>query len=462
MMSRICLASALALMLNLPILAAAPATGVSAPPARLLAPFIDDSTFAIVRLDAAHLDLPASANALWDVAIADPNRRALARQETAPTVDKLARWRQDFIEAGGRELFILISVSPGRGRPAPLLVATGSKSDLEPLKHLLQQDAFGFGHYFGSDWQSQILGGVVVVGLSSSMERLQMPPATQAASAAAGRMGELAEAFGALEDLPAQIILNPSHDLRRVAEAVETWVVKGVPTQTFTRGVRWFGLGMSLAPSIRIRAIADCPDVVAAAAARDGYRQVLLDPQGDVRKVLPKIDALMDSLTPSLQGSRLVLDLRDTQARELLAQLLPGPVEFAHKQAMLRYAMSGLHQIYAATAMYRAEHKDATPPSLQALVDERVLLPEMMIGPLSGKPYVYFPISITENADFSLTICAYDDPAPAHLDVTAVVYMDGHCSAVPVNDAFWQSVAKSRELAAKAASQPAGGTLESR
>jgi hypothetical protein len=179
----------------------------------------------------------------------------------------------------------------------------------------------------------------------------------------------------------------------------------------------------------------------------------------EIGQLLPQMEKVLAALTPKVSGDHLSLTL-DTAASKTLVTDLIGPT-LASAREGARHSMSASHlkNIGMGIAVYKAGHKQESPPDLQALVATGAISDKMLVSPLTGKPYVY--IRLPDNTS-GLVLNAYDDPATQGMDKTAALFADCHVQVLPVNDEFWRKVKEAKDLSEKtygpATTQPASSS----
>src|SRR5439155_18568452 len=158
-MKRLVVTLILATVAVAPLPAADPPKFDAAAAAKMLAPFIDEQTFAVARLDAAGIDLDAAAAKLArytgqaDEDLAQPRRMAR---------DFQAR----FTRAGGRELYVVFSIADLPRHGPFVLAPAAAGADMDAI-----QKALGDLKLETTD----VIGGVAFAGSNASRERLRTP-----------------------------------------------------------------------------------------------------------------------------------------------------------------------------------------------------------------------------------------------------------------------------------------------
>jgi hypothetical protein len=288
------LALALALVLALPAAGADP-----------VAPFLDEQTFAVARLDLAKLDADALSKALVDLG-------GMPADEAADVKEGADHWLADFRKAGGKEVFVVFSLADFPGAPF-LLVPLGEGADAKALAGLLDLPGVPAGP------REKVGDNVLFAGSSLARQRLRsLKPAERP---------ELAKALAAAGDGALQVALIPPPHLARVIDEMVPVLPKeagGGSSRWLTRGVRWAALGIDAPPKMALRLTVQSPDAASAKALGEGISRALksLGEQKEVIAALPDFGKTAALLAPKVEQDRLVLTLDDKEARTAVAPLV--------------------------------------------------------------------------------------------------------------------------------------------
>ncbi len=131
--SRYLLISAGIALLTTPCLAADPTS-----PADILRPYLDNQTFLVARVDARQLPLPE---------LVDRATKVLKEMVDDPDIQKnmesgtgqLVGLRDSFVQAGGKEIFVVLSLADLPYREPFLVITSSSPEDLDVLQGLVRQ-----------------------------------------------------------------------------------------------------------------------------------------------------------------------------------------------------------------------------------------------------------------------------------------------------------------------------------
>ena len=269
-----------------------------------VAPFLDEQTWLLVRIDTSRID-PHPAFALLEK-IVPAAKKELDAQE-GMTNGMLASFRQ----FGGRELDVVVGTA-GLAEPATLAIFPIAKDGgADSLAKLAE----GFTHGLAS----QRRGGLLLVGNREAMARLKSPqPAARP---------DLVRALEAAGDTAIQVVLTPPAYAPRVVEEMMPTlpeVFGGGPSTVLTHGVRWAAAGIDLSPRPSLRLVVQSADAASATAFKAKWGDVAraIGREEDTRRTVPRFDELSRLLTPEAQADRLILSLDADKAIPAIVDLL--------------------------------------------------------------------------------------------------------------------------------------------
>jgi hypothetical protein len=325
-----------ALVLSAP----APAEDFGAARAKALAPYIDEQTVAVVRIDLAKLDADELFKLLREVGGLDADDE----KELKPPV---AGWLGAFKKAGGRELNYVFGLA-GRGEPF-VVVPLGEGADAKALDGLLNNNNVA---PLGARMR---LRGALVAGDKDLVDHIRkMKPADRP---------ELAKAFAAAGDGAVQAVLMPPPQLVKLIDEKAPGLPKelgGGSTRPFTQSIQWAALGLDAPPKLAVRLTVQSPSDDAAKVLNESGVGLLkaVTSLKEVRAALPGIDKAAALVSPVREGSRLAQTWDDKQAGEALAPL----VRWATTEAVRTPASNNLHQLLIAAHNY-ADTNGGTLPA---------------------------------------------------------------------------------------------------
>jgi hypothetical protein len=250
---------------------AAPSEDVS-----FIAPYIGEKTFAVARIDPAHVDLDALDQYVTALAASDrqvaqhPNSKRFA----AGMIKSIRTAVTELQRAGEKHVYVLFEHddNPVDGgallvTPVPARIEHGIFSDLlNPFSNAL-------GSVPRREWSETdgavLYGSPVQVGRAK--ERRAADGGDGGGAAAGGRDRDLAEAFGvaAAANAPLRVALKPGEPARQFLRAALPDLPPGTEQRLTSLGDRWLTLAFTQKPEplATVTARAGDPDRAAAAAA---------------------------------------------------------------------------------------------------------------------------------------------------------------------------------------------------
>ncbi len=357
-MPRLCFLCSLLFLIPLATLEAQTAFDPAARSAAV-APFVDDATVALVRVDLERLDAAAIVKLLADVLPADDKQAAgqLAKLEQAIKAVKTAA------RAGGiSELYAVLSMRNVPKEPllivAPLKGSAPAAEAAEILKQLTGQSA------------AEAIGNTAVAGTPQVLARLEkLQPAARP---------DLVKAFALAGDTAAQLIIAPTDDTRRVIREMLPRLpdeIGGGSGEVLADGFRWAVLSANLPPKMSLNVTVQAKDEPAAAALRG----MALNAIQKLRDREPKpgaatrpgereaVEAMLKLLTPQIKGDQLVIShvQDDADVKSLLSALVPA-AQAARTAAGHAQSSNNLKQIALAMHNYHDEHKHFPPQAIRS------------------------------------------------------------------------------------------------
>jgi hypothetical protein len=322
--------------------------------AKVVAPFVDDQTVLVARVDVARLDT----DALVDKGIelvrdlipeAQPDLERFRKREEAQARAGMKEMQAAFRKAGGRDVYVLFSLADVdfRRDPVPfLIVPLGEGADEKMLATLFRQIDLD---------ESQRLANALFVGPKATLERLKtLNPSPRP---------EIADAFRGAGDSAAQALLLPPKYAARVIEEMLPRLPKeigGGPSTAITHGLLWAALAVDAPPEISFRLTIQSRSAEAAAAFREKWIAGLLfmSEQEEVRERVPTFKKLAALLTPGVEGDRLTLTFdQENRGIENLISLLKPSVASARTAARRAATTNNFKQIALAMHNYHDTHK---------------------------------------------------------------------------------------------------------
>jgi prepilin-type processing-associated H-X9-DG protein len=277
----------MALVLSLPLCLAFCGPIAAASPESLsrdIAPFLGAEIAVVAHFDLMRLD------------VASLTPRILAGFDTTGDVTEFsrrgARWVVSLRQAGAKDLFLLANPADIPGPPAAVIpIVEGT--DPTALGQILSGRA-KYDTPFA--WPTcATLHHAVFAGTPEALERARRPIETP--------RPELSVAFAALGNAPAQILISPTADQRRVfEELVPTLPLElgGGPITILTRGMSWAAIGLKIEPKPELRLIVQTRDAASAQALVKFGKSGLTRIRPDVRNLIAPPDIDDNRITTSV------------------------------------------------------------------------------------------------------------------------------------------------------------------
>ena len=305
-------------------------------PARLLAPYVNEATFAAVEIDVKNLDFDVIFHHLAQPKLATTRAAELARDR-----DAAKQMRDAFLRAGGRFAYLVLNLPQiPVGLPQPLVMIPADKAETrEALTALLKPLP---------EIRVEARDGVLLAGRPAVLQALarQQPRAVP----------QLAQAWDAVAPLPQRVALLPPDVLRRTLEELVPELPKplgGGSIKTVTRGLRWVAVGLDLSEKYQVRVIIQANSAEDAQKLEGLGRRAIELAVKEAR--LPA--ELAQILRPNVVGDRLELTLEGKTIDTTLLTML-GRVRESASRAQ---STNNLKQIALAMHNYHDVHKSFAP-----------------------------------------------------------------------------------------------------
>jgi hypothetical protein len=323
-------------------------------------PFVDAEAFLIGRLDVQKLsiqDVQTRVAAIAEKITGD----ASSSQVVATAAQQPAQMRDAFLQAGGREVFVVVSTADIPAR-SPLIVVTCSEpAKLAGLQKLVEQLASMGPEEFAVEKQGD---RTLLVGPTQTVQRVRsMKPATR---------GEVSAAALASGDSPLQVLVTPSANQRRVL--TETMPDFPAPFNQITgpvvsEGIQWAIASFDVAPTLKVNLQVESKDAAAAERLQKtlvaALQAISLLPP--VQEALPDSGAVLKLLEPKLQAKRLAVTIsEDEQTLQTVAKPLVSAIASARASAQRTQSMNNLKQIGLAFHNYHDVYKKFPSNSVDA------------------------------------------------------------------------------------------------
>ena len=346
-----------------------------------IAPFVDQGTVAIGRVDVTKIDLQQLVEKATKLFPEEADGLQAAMQ-------RLTLLLAAFTKAGGREVYLVVTLTDLRTDPQFLVVPLVKEADVEALTAVL--NGIGLG-------SCKRMSQSLVVASETMHERL--------ATLQPDARPDLVAAFQAAGDGLAQaLLLPPKHTRRVMVELMPTLPkeIGGGSSTVVTQGVLWAALGIVGPPEMSIRLTIQSQDHEAAAAlrARTVEWLALAGKQPPVRQALPNFDDVAKLLTPEVQGDRVSLVLRETNDTiRTIINAAAIPLAKARQQARRSQSANNLKQIALAMHMYHDAQKHFPAAALYSPDGKPLLSWRVQLLPYLGQEALYKEFHLDEPWD---------------------------------------------------------------
>ena len=314
-----------------------PASYVQEARAAQVAPFVDDQTIAVVRIDVSRVNVPRLKELLGALSGGYDERGSAAAA--------LLAWAPTFVKAGGKELYLIAGVEDIAQRQFFGIVPISNGADPQRLIESLETLTGS-----ASQQTRQQLGSAIFLGDKSIFERLKKakPVARK----------EIAAALEAAGDAAVQVLFVPTADSRRVVEELMPMLpaeLGGGSVKVLTHGLLWASVGLDGPPTPSVRVVVQSENADKAKELAEFSKSNLarLAKMPMAEKIVPGILAILSEVIPTVSGDRVTVSLNEKN----VATLLKPAARALHDNAYRSASMSNLRQIALALHSYHDVHK---------------------------------------------------------------------------------------------------------
>jgi hypothetical protein len=238
--------------------------------AQLLAPLLDNDTFAVVRVDVEKIDIPAA----YALAEQVPDLLTV-NSYLPPNAEAAVGMAKAFRAAGGKDSYILLGVSDFNEFFPSAIVPLAPGADSDALAKVVRSQT------------TERLGDVLFSGSHKTLARLQ-------AIKPSPRPG-LQRALAAVADSAVQLVVIPTDDSRAALEQLILPRILGdAHARPLIRESLWIAAGFSFAPRASLKLAIGAPDARTAERIKSAFGSFLAS-QGEreiVRLLWPRFDEI--------------------------------------------------------------------------------------------------------------------------------------------------------------------------
>jgi prepilin-type processing-associated H-X9-DG protein len=371
----------LATALTLLVLSQAAAQPAADSRVQAIAPFVSSDVFGILEVDLSRADLQGLAV------------RVLGNSPPGLITDpkKNLQWSESLREAGAREVYFVMSMIDMPGQPFVVVPLVGG-AHAGRITRLFEGDGKG-PRLFGLP-DCGTLHNAVIAGTTAALDRIRRTPVAP--------RPELATAFATSggETTVARLLILPSNDSRRVLEEMVPAFpadLGGGPMTDLTRGMLWAAFGLEAGPQPSVRLVVESKDASAAKALERLAQHVTkyVSQMPDLRKLARELPQVLAGVKPSVDGTRITMNLDAKQA----AALVDAISRPSRESAIRSQCINNEKQIGLAIHNYIASH-DAFPPAYtQDKAGKPLLSWRVMILPYIEQDALYKEFHLDEAWD---------------------------------------------------------------
>ena len=346
--------------------------------AKAIAPFIEARTFAVVHLDLTQLDAEALAERF--AALKAPAEQTAAVRATLSRV-------HDLTKVGARDAYLIFSLADLPERPPFLVFPVRGEASKALAGQLRKFD--GIPRELGvADFE-----GALVLAEAQTVKRLrELRPEPQPRP-------EFAKAFAVAGPGFFHAVAVPTTDLPRIAEELLPTLppeLGGGSIKVLTRGVKAVVLAIEPPPKMRLRLVVQAADKEAAKALHELFQRVVaLAAKSEVGRGRPGIDKLLEALSPTLEGDRLMLSMDEEQFVKTFAE----PVQRLREAAARVQSMNNMKQIGLAMHNHLDVFKRFPTPAIYGKGDKPLLSWRVQLLPFLDENELYKQFHLDEPWD---------------------------------------------------------------
>lgn len=314
-------------------------------------PFIDAETFVIGRLDVNKMSIDAvqkRVSAIAEKVTGD----ASSSQVVATAAQQPTQLRDAFLQAGGREVFVVVSTADIPARPPLFVVTCSVPAKLAGLQQLVEQLASMGPEKFAVQKQGD---RTLLVGPPQTVERARaLKPVSR---------GDVTAAARASGESPVQVLVVPSANQRRVlTETMPNFPppFNQITGSVLSDGIQWAVASFDAVPSLKINVQAESKD----AAAADRLQKVVAGALQAIAQLPPVQTAVPDAgqvlklLEPKTQDKRITVTIsEDEQTLQAVSKPLLSAITAARTAARRAQSVNNLKQIALAMHIHYDSHK---------------------------------------------------------------------------------------------------------
>ena len=407
-----------------------------------IAPWVEDATIGVLRVDLLRVDFRSLARGVVGLVASQPAATAPGADEFLALASDGEAIRAALVAAGATEAWFLVGMSDldlAAERFAPLVVLP--VADAAKRSAVLATLRERIGPSISAKEAGDAIIAWNIAGVEARLARAELPLKTP------GRSDALRLALDDAKGAPIAAMLIPAEFVHRAfkdAAKVDIEVTARDPDapgdiqtmslqtlMSMATNVTSSTIGVRSDPELGMHTVVRTTSAESASQLADQFSGLLTAATrlGKATNLLPDPDRLVALLTPTREAASLRWTLPQSALREIATQLQP-PVNMARDQADRNAGMVDVRQLVQACVIYSTNQEGSQwPPSLQVLVEQKIIDPTLLIvrfGPARGKPFVYLrpdPARVKSDATNVMVLYEPFDVWPADGVITA--FADG-------------------------------------
>jgi hypothetical protein len=407
----------------------APALTRAADTDTAIAPYVDQQTVLVARIDTAAVDVPAIRKWMEDGLKASGNGAQDLSGPVTSFTNAAEKWLGDFRKAGGGTLYIIVNFAEQPDDAiflaAPLKAGTDSKAVEAALASIKPQGM-----------QSAVINQTVFVAGARMLERLpQFKPTPRP---------DLAQALADAGNAPITAAIVPSDEIRKVFEAMSPKLPEelgGGPITIVTGGLRRATLTLEMPPTAAMSLKIQSLDAASAQSFATLLRNLIQMARQEAVKggLGPQFNMLTAKLDPQVAGDQISFNLKSDNSSQA-AGLFADSILKARQRAQTMQIASNMKQLLLGCIMYSTDHKGELPATLEAAL-KTTEGPETLLSnprdPKRNPAFVYHkpdaPLNKIPSVSRWVLIYEAYDQWPKNL---CVGFADGHVEVVSNENDF--------------------------
>lgn len=341
------------ILLAVATFANAPRAALAVPPdapAEVVSAYVDNQTFLIGRLDAQTLpltELQQRVSQFLRELIDDPN----FHEGVEAGAKQVIGLRDAFVQAGGQEIYVVVSMSDVPYQPPFFVVTSSSPDKLSVLEGMIGQLIGGA----RPKMEVRKADNRLLIGSETTLARVQALKSEP--------RPEMVAAWKAASKAPVQLILAPSADHHRVLQEAfpqfpRPW--EQLNGQAISDGIQWATLSLNASPKLNAELLVESKNDAAALQLKELAISSLakLAEFPELKKIVPDAPKLFALIQPQVAGKQVRVNLtEDAKTVEAVMKPLFAAITSARGAAKRAQSTNNLKQIALGMHIYHDKNK---------------------------------------------------------------------------------------------------------